>query len=366
LIDAPNEALAVIHSFIGYVRGASTAQVFMDQRACTQIDFDAESLLAALALEARKQHRTAFAGYVPTDPAAREISMATGLPHVLGDVPPAPDYFHIFDLYCGHKRVLTSPFEATDKERISTKVVEYINRCLMHYDHELTDDAKCRLGNMVGEVLANCEDHSATSTWWIAAYLRRSHPIGDCRFTIFNFGRTIAASLTDLPEDALLRQDIERLVKRHRMQGLFSPSWTEENLWTLYALQGGVSRHNREHDRVGDRGQGTADMIQFFQELGQAGDGSVRPTMAIVSGSTHIRLDGRFPLTDRLENGKRVRLLALNDDNDISKPPAKGIVRTLKSYFPGTLIAGRFFLDKRHLQDMATDHEDRPRRVSQS
>ena len=120
-----------------------------------------------------------------------------------------------------------------------------------------------------------------------------------------------------------------------------------DDLWTLYALQGGVSRRNYEKREIGNYGQGTANMIQMFQDLG--GDRIARPKMCVLSGSTLVLFDGRYRMVEK--NGSRI--IAFNRRNDLRKPPDSRCVRHLEHYFPGTLISMRFMLDRGHLSEIS-------------
>jgi hypothetical protein len=123
----------------------------------------------------------------------------------------------------------------------------------------------------------------------------------------------------------------------------------------LYALQGGVSRFNIDRRDVGDRGQGTADMIEFFQYLGQQVTGPDTPQMCVVSGRTHLLFDNTYRITRQpSDTGAQRRIIALNPENDFRRPPDTRCVHILKDSFPGTLISLRFFIDPAHLEAMGS------------
>lgn len=129
---------------------------------------------------------------------------------------------------------------------------------------------------------------------------------------------------------------------------MFRPGWNEEALWTLYALQGGVTRHY-ENDPT--RGQGTARAIRYFQKLGQTRAGEVRPRMAVVSGHTHIIFDDGRQMQEReTEHGEPRLIIAFNKDNTLEQPPERDRVKSLRNYFPGTMLSFRFYLDEEYLQ----------------
>jgi hypothetical protein len=226
-----------------------------------------------------------------------------------------------------------------------------VNDCLARYGFTLGPEIAGYLSSLVGEVIGNAEDHSSRGEWWMAAYLHQGSDVdyGDCHLTIFNLGKTLSETLQQLPADSLLRRNINSLVETHTKFHFFGPSWTEENLWTLYALQEGVSRYNIEVDSLGYRGIGTVDMIEFFQRLGQSE--KTQPRMCVVSGKTHINFDNRYTMRpQKTQSGETRRIIAFNKENDLERPPETGYVAGLHRFFPGTLISLRFYLDKKHLK----------------
>lgn len=349
-IDNPDETLGVLESLVraGANRGAETIHIAQDR--CELIDLGAEAVASVFAMEADKTSGIRFEGVFPADQEQREIVKAVGLPRNLGLEFVTPSEFITFDLRRG-RRGMDRAYELSERDRVTEDLVDYVNECLTIYDWQLSSDQKGFLAGLVGEVIANAEDHSRRPHWWVCAYLRqpKGQSWGDCHITIFNFGRTLAESLRSLPQDAMLRTDIERLVDKHRGRGFFEKGkWQTDDLWTLYALQGRVSRKNVAPDSVGDHGQGTADMIQYFHELGQSPHAISK--MCLVSGRTHLLFDGTYSLK-RFPDGRRI--IAFNPGNDLAERPDEKYVQHLSQRFPGTLISMRFYFDQEHLDAVA-------------
>jgi hypothetical protein len=348
-IEAPDEALSVLFELVRYVVGGRTGKLNMQQRDCSLLDLCAESVASVLGLEAKKLS-VGFKGVFPKDPNQRDIVLTAGLPRNLRVPLPEPKGFFTFELYRGRKTA-DSAFVSSQREVQSDKLTQYVNDCLARYGFKMGPDIAAYLSSLVGEVIGNAEDHSGRGEWWVAAYLHQASntDYGDCHITIFNFGKTLNETLQELPANALLRQNIHDLVAAHARFKFFGPSWTEENLWTLYALQEGVSRHNTQTTSLGTRGIGTVDMIEFFQALGQSAKS--QPKMCIVSGHTHIAFDNRYTMKRQVtQSGETRRIIAFNKTNDLNRPPDAGYVNELKRFFPGTLISLRFYLDKKHLE----------------
>ena len=345
-IETPDETLESLWQFMMLARDGAKA-INVSQVNISAIDYCANSVLAALALEARASLQTRFRGQFPTNLEVLEIIVATGLPKVLGVTLPNLPKFRTLPLIHGGKSG-TALDTSSSKEKTAENLVDFLARCVGDYGARLTRDARRRFFELLGEVLANAEDHSGRGDWYVAAYMRRPSPksIGDCHVVIFSFGQTIEKSLTTLPLDAELRTQIESLVEDHSRRRLLHRDWTAENLWTLYALQEGVTRYYSEVDR----GHGTAEMIQAFQDLGRSSDLAKQPRMCIVSGRTYILFDGTHSMKlQRVPSGQERRIIAFNTENDLRKPPDAGYIRSLEQTFPGTLISMRFYLDSEYL-----------------
>ncbi|MBA3342483.1 MAG: hypothetical protein H0T48_11700 [Gemmatimonadaceae bacterium] len=360
-IEDPDNAIEAVTQFASLIHGGRVGTVSIDQHKCTQIDLCAEAVTSALAVEARERLKVRFRGILPADEQQRAIIIASGLPRHLGVNLPEQSDFLTFGLVHGRRRK-ESAYESSERELVSTSLTEYVNQCVGRYRRRLMPRAEEFIASIVGEVIGNAEDHSRQPNWWAAAYLHHQADsgFGDCHITLFNFGQTVFESLQYLPQKSLLRTQIESLVGTHQKRGLFHKDWTPENLWTLYALQEGVSRFNTGKAMLAsDRGQGTADMIEFFQRLGQSEAAVAKPKMCFVSGKTHVVFDGNYTMERReTSSGTRRRILAFNKENDLGQKPDFRAVRPLNHYFPGTLISLRFYLDADHLKKIGDTTDD--------
>lgn len=150
---------------------------------------------------------------------------------------------------------------------------------------------------------------------------------------IFNFGNTIAETLKrdNLPLE--MRTLIKEVISNHKLRHMFrigvGSSFTEENALTLLALQEGVSSRLK-YDKT--RGHGLIDYIEHCFDL------SPSCRIAIISGRTAIKIDGKYPITEKYIFGRERRILALNADNDPYKKPEKNYVSTMNVRFPGLII----------------------------
>jgi hypothetical protein len=360
-IENPDETIETIETLVAHVL-AKPHQIMVDQRGCTSMDLCAEAVLNACVRIARRRHRCRWVGWRPLKPEVQEIARATGITRELGieKTEDLPSDIYYFDLVQG-RMGSTRSRESSECEVRASELIEYINRCLKRYDKQLTDGGQKKFADMIAEVINNCEDHSGRAEWWVSAYLRQppGKQYGDLHIAIFNLGDTIADTLQRLPPESEIRGDIEKLIAHHRRVGSLDARYTEEALWTICALQSGVSSKNVEADQLGHRGSGTVRLMDAFFRLGQVKDGSELPKMALVSGRTHIVFDGRYPLrTLRTSVGEERKVITFNNTS-LNDPPDPSCVRKLERFFPGTVLSFRFFLDQKHLDSVpeyAADH----------
>ena len=115
----------------------------------------------------------------------------------------------------------------------------------------------------------------------------------------------------------------------------------EENLWTLYALQEGVTSIPDKK-----RGNGSIQFIDSFFSI--KGDGKVageKSKMTILSGNTKIIFDGTYKIAEKITDGQKFKVMTFNNSGNIENTPNKDYVKYVENYFPGTLISARIFLN---------------------
>jgi hypothetical protein len=350
-INAPDDALDVAYRFAEAARNRCGV-IAINQRRCSSIDLCAVAVLDALALEAQQCLHPDFHLRLPKDARAREIVWSTGLPRVLEPRLPQPKHFLNYELHRG-KAVAATGYSPSSDAREAGQFTQWVDKCLRAHNAQLNAQGKNYLCQLVAEALANAQDHSGRGEWWISGYMRKPNaakgtPVGDVHITLFSFGRTLAETLMDLPAESLLRNHIERLVGKHTAhKTLLGKRLTPENMWTICALQEGVSCRNDQRELLGKRGLGTARMIEMFQRLGATGTLGLAPVMCLHSGHTHLKFDrqARMSLREIGVDGQKRNVIAFNSANDLEQPPETRYVRTTRRKFPGVLISMRFFID---------------------
>ena len=188
--------------------------------------------------------------------------------------------------------------------------------------------------------MGNAEDHPGFADWTIQGYLDNSLDTPICEIAIFNFGKSIAETLKELPSNSYTWLQVDPYVKLHNGRNFFSKTWSQSDLLTLIALQGHVSSKN--NDLEDTRGQGMGDLIDFFQRMHNdcAPESRSKAKMVVLSGGTYILFDGKYQMRESTTHG---RVIAFNAENDLHSKPDPAYVRSLESFhFPGTVISIRF------------------------
>ena len=350
IIDSPERAIAALANFARAMRTDKRGTVYIDFSKLSKYDLGANGLLDVivdeLSVESKRSGRIVrWRGNFPSDPAHARFVRAMGVIKrlkVVKEYPSPQDEPHLtlFDKRCRHYMRVLRPHQIDMKSRITAEFSDHINRCLKTIDRQLTPDARRSLCAYVGEILDNAEQHSGRLDWAIQGYLDTQVEIPMCEVVIFNFGRSIAETFEALPPESFTRLQIQRYIDLHTKRRLFSAVWRKEDLYTLIALQGNVSSKNEKDTDT--RGNGTVDLIEFFQrmhaECSAATDASAR--MVIVSGSTSILFDGTYKMESQ-SNGAGV--IAFNAGNSLEDLPDREYVRKLEGVcFPGTLIGLMF------------------------
>lgn len=233
---------------------------------------------------------------------------------------------------------------------IGTKVVQYLDKCLMDNQYSLSAKGKNELGNMIGEILNNAEDHSHLNTYYVTAnyYVDKGNlpsqtgSVGVLNLSFMNFGFSIYEGLEQTKQENF---EVYNFLDEY-YKSLGKVPFSKENLFTLYALQDGISRLKFEDQ---SRGTGTMTFINCFYTIGDYEniERDLSPQLSILSGSTQLICNNKYR-PKQTEDGSF--LLSLNNEDDLSLPPDKNNLMPLKYRFPGTILSVRFCLNTEHIQ----------------
>lgn len=240
----------------------------------------------------------------------------------------------------------TKPYVWEKSEIDQTKIVEYIKSCLSRAGRELEIESETSFYKVIGEIMSNAEEHSTMPFRFAIGHFQEiEHEKEKCgifNFSIFNFGDTIYQSFknSNCKNQNVVTQ-MKALSESYTNKGWFKKAlFEEETLWTLYALQEGVTSKEKK------RGNGSIQYIENFFKL--KGDLSFDNTskLVIMSGNTRILFDGSYEIfTKQKENSNATfRMITFNDSKSISDVPDSNYVSFTPNYFPGTIISSRILL----------------------
>lgn len=250
-----------------------------------------------------------------------------------------------FPILIGNKK---NPNIGRERELNITKTVDYILECLKSMEKTLTGPAETNLYKVIGEVLQNADEHSDTDYRYSIGYFEENgktqNNYGIFNLAILNFGNTFYETFKneDCQNKHVVKQ-MKDLSKKYTRLNLFdSDSFKEESLWTLYALQDGVTRI-----ADWDRGNGAIRFIESFFKLKGDEQCDNVSKMTLTSGRTRIIFDGSYKIVEkeRGSNNKKYKMMTFNDTGNIEEKPDSKFVRYEKNYFPGTMLSAKIRID---------------------
>lgn len=249
-------------------------------------------------------------------------------------------------------------YNENKKSIAATRVVDYINDCLKNHHYHLNPVGQNSLEGILSEVLNNCEDHSPLSTWYVSAnYFKEEEEfkkgeeesndkiVSELNLCFLNFGYSIYDGFKNNKIENQQTYNVMKEKSDYILNNFNCPWLTEENLFTLYALQDNISRLKFENE---SRGTGTMKFINSFLLIGDYEDKAKGyiPKLSIISGNTYLTCDRQFrPFMDKKE-----ARISLNAQNSLNYPPEDSHLKNLPLSFPGTLITVKVYLNRSHIR----------------
>jgi hypothetical protein len=301
-IRDPEKALQTIGDFVSAGRSRFVERVHVDHSELEHYELAAEAVLDVIALDVdsrriRTGNRMLLSGRFPNNADAQRFVRAIGISRYLnipGTALPASE---------GTKLVVFEQTQRTpdprarvpissEKATVILEFADHIGKCLSTVGMQLSAEDRQNLCKYTGELIDNVEQHGRSRDWYLSSFLDTSLVPPVCEVAIYNFGRTFAETFLSLPPGSYARKLVEPYVALHDHFRFFGPSWRVVDLLTVVALQGGISSKRVDEDDM--RGQGTVDLIEFFEAVSDSCSQShgVRPEMAIISGDTPILFAG--------------------------------------------------------------------------
>lgn len=359
LFENAEEAIYLLRHTYTLCKNPKIKKIIFDHSKCIDLELSASTIMDIIVLAVDKYRQKLnnpldFEGDLPHNRKTRDILLASGLPyHLKADSLMHCDEDHVerFETIKGEHSM-----SANKADETATKLTIYFNKCLKTQSMELNDEGKRVLGRILGEVISNCEIHGGeSSTWYTQGHyqIKEDNSYGEMQLLFLNLGETIYEGLKSRLTSLETKQKLYSMMKKQRQY--ISSSWDEEMIYTVFALQEGISRlRDKNIEGYEARGSGTVSMIEMFYDIGKSQNG-LKPQMTIVSGNTQIIFTDNYKMrtvtfTDDevFETGEK-RIIAFNDENNIYAPANPHNVIKMKQYFPGTVISLRFYLDSRYI-----------------
>lgn len=239
------------------------------------------------------------------------------------------------------------------KEIDTTEIVDYVIACLAIMKKKPTPDSLQDLSTVVGEILINAEEHSTFRHRFSMAYFQdrkeNGKHYGLLRFVILNLGATIYDNFSKNDQcPVAIIEKMRALSRQYTKFKLFKEKeFDEETLWTLYALQQGVTSVPGKR-----RGSGTIQFIRSFFNIKGSLEVDNISKMVIMSGNTEIIFDGKYGITERKDGKDKYNMMTFNKSGKIEDAPDPNYVRKSKHYFPGTIITASILLNEDDVNEL--------------
>lgn len=242
------------------------------------------------------------------------------------------------------------------KEIDTTQLADYVQDCLRRLGRKLSPAKLYDLCTVIGEILINAEEHSSTKYRFSIGYFHEKDldgvHCGVFRLVILNFGKTIYQKFSSPDcENTEVVGKMKALSESYNSRKwLRSREFEEETLWTLYALQDGVtSVPSSAYKR---RGHGSIQFIEsFFNLKGRKEGNDDFSRMVVMSGSTKIVFDGTYNIVQKERESEVFKFMTFNESGNIDEKPDANFVRFVDDFFPGTIISARIMFNEDDFQD---------------
>lgn len=366
IIDKPRESFSFLKETVLTLLFGKYKTVYFSYKNCKKLDIGAQVVLDIIKKEAITFIKQCYANkaLVGKIRAAKFVGLTDGrqttveIQKILSSVGSLAIHTNFkFDFpdiipyrLCIHNRdAKYNKIKAIEQKDIdTTNLADYVINSLARFNKTLTLEKLDDLCTIIGETLINAEEHATTHHRFSIGYFQESRVngkhVGVFRLVILNFGKTIYEKFaeSDCPNVETINK-MKELSKRYTKNRLFrGKQFEEENLWTLYALQEGVTSIPDKK-----RGNGSIQFIDSFFSI--KGDGQVsgeKSRMTILSGNTRIIFDGTYRIKEKVSDGQKFKVMTFNDSGNIEDAPDENYVKYAENYFPGTLISARIFLNE--------------------
>ena len=356
IIEDYNETTIFLNKLFNSLYNQSYENIYIDYSECEQIDVGASMCMDIILSEFIKYFKNLINGNHTVNVAKirpinferydiEKILFSIGAYRNIKGFKLNNDKVLDFPILIGNKQ---NPKLAEEREVHITKTVDYILDCLKTLNKTLTGPAETNLYKAIGEILQNADEHSDTNYRYSIGYFEKENVIdnnyGVFNLAILNFGNTFYETFKN-PECSNIQvvEQMKSLSDKYTSWSMFKKkSFEEETLWTLYALQDGVTR-------IADweRGNGAIRFIESFFKLKGNEECDNVSKMTLTSGHTRIIFDGNYQIVEkeRGKESKKFKMMTFNESGNIEELPDSKYVKYEENYFPGTLLSAKIRID---------------------
>lgn len=363
IIDNTKESIEYIKRVLGLLLSHNSKELIIDYTKCEILGLGAQALLDIILLEVIRFYKEC-GRYNSTKPIIKKIggicNTGTDIEKLLYSVGTPAIHFNKSVSYCDIVKTPLCIHNSNEngnpitireqKDLDTTKLVDYVLNCLKKINKTLAPDKLDDLCIVIGEILINAEEHSTTKHRYSIGYFQEHNTngihFGLFKLIILNFGETIYDKFKNpnCPNKDIVEKMAALSDQYTQKSFFFSRSFEEETLWTLYALQEGVS--SIAPDRYIKRGNGSIQFIDsFFNIKGSNLIIDDFSKMTILSGNTDITFTGAYNITKKIIDGEEFKYMTFNKTGDIEDKPDINFVKFTDCYFPGTLISARILFN---------------------
>ena len=352
------EVIKKLREIYTILKTTKARKIIFNHAECTNLGLSASTIMDIIVLATEKYREKMgkyleLEGSLPRDKRTRDVLLASGLPyHLNAETRMSFDEDNVqrFETIKGRHDI-----EANKAGETATNLTLYLDKCLKTQGMEFNAEGKRLLSRILGEVISNCEIHGGElATWYTQGHYQvgKGNSFGEMQLLFLNLGETIYEGLKHSSSDET-KGRLTHISEKHKRY--MNESWNEEMLYTVFALQEGISRlRDSKIEGYELRGSGTVSMIEMFNAIGESESG-LKPQMTIISGRTKISFSDQYTMKTEMFNKDEIfgtgerQIIAFNGNNDIYTPADPKNVIRLKENFPGTVISLKFYLDGRYI-----------------
>ena len=368
LISNPKETYSFFGALMQTLILQSCSKLTIDYEKCFSIELSTQVILDIIIGEffifyqkcnrhpVTASNLSSIGGKNITNPEVKKLLFSVGSPAIhlkqRINIPGVIPYY-----LCMHDGETGTALENSERKDIdTTTLADYVLNSLKAMNKSLTPDKLNSLCTVIGEILINAEEHSTTKCRFSIGYFSPQSAMdrqcGIFRLAILNFGETMYEKFKSpvCPNKNIVAK-MKGMSSLYTQRKFFLPGQLEEEtLWTLYALQEGVT--SIDPQKYSKRGNGSIQFIDsFFNIKGPAGERDDISKMVIISGNTGITFNGKYRITESIHGGEKYKYMTFNKSGNIFDKPDKKYVRRIEKYFPGTLISAEILLNEGDLSD---------------